>query len=78
MNMLYVVVVNYVDGMDLLGVFKNYIEAEKMVEDLKKYDKCFGTEETFIIYEFNEEMINKYISYKNLEKLEITRIKGNN
>ena len=78
MNMLYIVVVNYIDGVDLLGVFNNYIEAEKMIKDLKKYDIVFGTEETFIIYEFNEEMLNKYISYKNLEKLEVARIKGNN
>lgn len=77
MTSLYVVVVTYIDGMDLIGVFDDYTLAEDTINDLKKYKKCFGTEEDFIIYDFTY-FINQYIDYNDLHKLEVITIKGNN
>ena len=75
MNNIYAVMVTYIDGAELLGIFNDYMLARQMIEDLKKYKINFGTEEDFIIYDFSDKL-NKFIDYDDIEKLEVESIKG--
>lgn len=77
MKNLYLVVVLYIDGMDIIGIYDDYMLAEKTIDDLKRYKKCFGTEERFIIYDFSNH-INNYVDYLDIHNLEVISIKGNN
>lgn len=76
MNSLYVLMVHYIDGSEFLGLFDDFVKARSVVIDLKKYKKCFGTEEVFKIYEIDN--INEFYDYKDLEKCVIEEIRGCN
>ena len=77
MKNLYLVVVLYIDGADIIGIYDDYLLAENTINDLIKYKKCFGAEERFVIYDFSNH-INNYLDYSDIHNLEVISIKGNN
>lgn len=47
---MFLVMVYYIDGADFIGIYDDYLKASKEVDNLKKYKKSFGVDETYKIY----------------------------
>ena len=72
---IYVLMVYYIDGADFLGCYSSDYKAIETIGKLKLYNKCFGTEERYKVYDVE---VNKYYDWNTIDKVEVYREEGNN